>query len=440
MAGDLSISVVIASHGRPDWLARCLTAVRQLDYPAFEVVLVTDASTLDHLKGHNFLAFCKVVPISDTNVSVARNAGAFASSGDIVAFIDDDAVPEPLWLHHHAEALVKTGAAASAGYVRGRNGISYQSRLQSVDAEAETHVEPFSGIEPAIPNLSPGRALKLVGTNATYRRDVFLSLGGFDPAFRYFLEDSDLSLRLASAGFRAAIAPLAEVHHGFAASPRRAASRCPLDLSDIGRSTAIFARRHPSVPRREVYERMFRRERARMIRHMVRGNCEPRDVFRILESLRSGWLVGLDADLAEIRPDSSRGDAFKFVPSMPPEHFVITSRLLRRRRRISEAESVVRAGHRASVFSFSLTPVRHHVRYLDSGVWLQTGGQFGRSERGSAWLRWCRFAKRFKVELARVALQRGIGDTRISGDAAGPSRTTSGLKVTGSRPLSGSAL
>ncbi|MGI9390560.1 MAG: glycosyltransferase family 2 protein, partial [Boseongicola sp.] len=64
-----------------------------------------------------------------------------------------------------------------------------------------------------------------------------------------------------------------------------------------------------------------------------------------------------------------------------------------------------------SHFSFSLTPVRHHLRYLDSGVWSQTGGQFGRSVRSGPRFRWCRFAERVKEEIRRVEMQRGIDET-----------------------------
>ena len=84
--------------------------------------------------------------------------------------------------------------------------------------------------------------------------------------------------------------------------------------------------------------------------------------------------------------------------------------LLRRRGLLAEAETAVRAGERVSVFSFSLTPVRHHVRYTDRGVWLQTGGLYGQSDRQGAFVKWCRFARRLGQEIRRVANARGIGE------------------------------
>lgn len=94
----LSVSVVIVSHGRPDALSLCLTGVGQLDYPNFEIVVVADSTGVSAVKAHPHSAQIKLVPFETPNISAARNAGIAASGGEIVAFIDDDAVPEPTWL------------------------------------------------------------------------------------------------------------------------------------------------------------------------------------------------------------------------------------------------------------------------------------------------------------------------------------------------------
>ena len=236
----LSFSVIVVSRHRSSWLARCIKAVRQLDHPAFECVIVADRDSLSQVDSDGL----KTVAFDDANIAAARNAGISAAAGDVCAFVDDDAVPEPMWLHHHQAALDATGAEASLGYVRGRNGISFQSQVAFVDAEAETHAKRFDGDAPFVPKPPLGQAAKLVGTNMAIRRATLARMAGFDPALRFFLDDTDLSLRLASAGGRIAAAPLAQVHHGFAASERRTGMRAPLDLFDIGRSSAIFFRRH----------------------------------------------------------------------------------------------------------------------------------------------------------------------------------------------------
>ncbi len=407
-----TFSVVVVSYGRPAWLRRCLTALWQLDYPLFEIIVAADNPGLIAISSHPVSAHCKTVRCDAPNIATTRNAGLAMAAGEYVAFIDDDAVPEPMWLRHHADALARTGAVASVGYVRGRNGISFQSRTEAVDTEAETHSEEGKDDVPFLPTLVPGRALKLVGTNFVLRRDVLIALGGFDTAFRYYLDDADLSLRLSQSGKRAAVAPLAEVHHAFAASVRRTQLRRPSCVFDIGRSTAIYLRRHPGADPGEIFARVKAREATRLFAHMVRGTCEPRDVRSLLHDLRLGWDEGLTVALANIpaMTDTQRSD-FQPIPAGPPGHQVLSSRLIHRKTRLAEAVKMATAGDRVSHFSFSLTPVRHHLRYLETGVWSQTGGQFGRSVRTGPRFRWCRFADRVKEEAIRVELQRGIDES-----------------------------
>lgn len=399
----LKFSVIVVSHKRPWWLRRCLKALRQLDHDAFEIIVVADTQSLQQLAGDYFKYRAYDVP----NISQARNIGIAAASGDICAFVDDDTAPEPMWLHYFEEAFFKTGADAVVGYVRGRNGISFQSKVQSVDVEGETHAEHAPESMPVAPDLPQGHALKLVGTNAAFRRDALLHVKGFDPAYAFFLDDTDISLRLSNAGLVSAVAPLAEVHHAFAPSNRRTAQRAPQYLGDIGQSTAVFLRRHQGISQQELFERMQLRERMRLLRHMVQGTCEPKDVRTVLESLSKGWDEGLKMNLPALQEIKSDGEPFRRITPIKG-HIILSSRLLLRRKSLRKASELAESGKRVSFFSFSLTPVRHHVRYSESGVWVQTGGQFGRSNRKNRVFRWCRFANRKKIEIGRIAKQRGI--------------------------------
>ena len=115
------------------------------------------------------------------------------------------------------------------------------------------------------------------------------------PALRFFLDETDLNLRLARAGHATAIVPLAEVHHGFAASPRRRADRVPRDLFDIGASWAVFQRKY--VPQTEADHAIggpyALGERARAVEHMMAGRLLPGDVQRLLSRLDHGYGQGL---------------------------------------------------------------------------------------------------------------------------------------------------
>ncbi len=430
----LRISVVVASNERPKSLARCLTGLRQLDYPEFEILVVADGASLSQLADHPALGFCRTIQFDKQNLSSARNAGIAGAGGDAIAFVDDDSVPEPMWLAWHAAALAESRAAASVGFVRGRNGISFQSRAASVDHEAETHEVALIGAHAQIPKLGR-RALKLIGTNCVVFRDALIDVNGFDPAFRYFLEDADLSMRMMASEYRSVVAPLAEVHHSFAASARRTSLRMPRRLFEIGRSTALFLRRHPGGDLEELRARLRARERGRLLRHLVIGTCEPRDVGALLRDLDAGWDEGMALELPELTPLTNTG-AFRKVPPLSPGHTVLKARLLGRSGAKSNASGQVSKGKRASVFSFSLTPVRHHLMFTNDGYWLQTGGQFGRSERVSSVFRWCRFANRCEEEIRRVAKQRGIEETTREPKRAGQIDTASETTIQRSVSLS----
>lgn len=404
----LRFSVIVASRSRPTWLRRCLSGLRQLDYPEFEIILVADPESLVGIDTPNI----KTVPYDTANLAAARNIGIAHAAGDLCAFIDDDAVPEPLWLRHLADAFHATSSAAVVGFVRGRNGISYQSELSSVDDEAETHEETVEGDIPTVPVLGKRRAVKLVGTNMAVRLETLVRVGGFDEAFRFFLEDSDISLRLGHDGARMAVAPLAQVHHGFAPSKRRTRLRAPLDLFDIGRSTSHYLCKHMGAAGDELWLRLEDRERRRLLRHMVAGTCEPQEVSRRLERLRAGWEEGTLQKPTLSSASAPETIQFLRYPSLPEDHRIYASQWVTQRASLlKQAAKQIEEGGRASVFSFSLTPVRHRIRYVDAGFWLQTGGVFGKSDRTDPAFRWCRFADRLKREISCVAKIRGIRET-----------------------------
>lgn len=406
----LRFSVIVASRGRPESLRRTLTAVRQLDHPAFEILVVGDPDALEAVAASG-IEEARTIAFDRPNLSEARNIGIGASAGDVCAFIDDDAVPEPLWLRHHETALRDTGAAASVGFVRGPDGIGFQSRFETVDRTALRRGERWDGDAPGVPSVAEGRAVHLVGTNMAIRRDALIALGGFDPAYAYYLEDTDLSLRLALAGLKTAVAPLAEVHHAIAASSRRTRRRVPRSLFDIGRSTAIFARRHAGGDLDGICERLWSGERRRVERAMVRGLCEPGDVGRLLATLAAGWREGIEDELPELPTIGAITRPFVPVPPLAGGHPVRTARLFGRRRAIRAAEA---EGARGTVLSYSLTSLPCAVRYSDSGIWLHTGGLFHRRGAALGRFRWCRFASRVREEAGRVAKQRGIKEVEAA--------------------------
>ena len=404
---NLPVSVVIVSRGRPDALKRCLTGVAQLQYDPFEVVVVADPAGLAAAGAMPFAEALKLEAFDEANISAARNLGVVHAAGELVAFIDDDAVPEPLWLKHLAHAA-ESGVAALGGFVRGRNGISFQWRAQSLDGGGlpeplEVHPE-----RPTVLHPPKGRAVKTEGTNMAVRREVLVALGGFDPAFRYFLDETDLNMRLARAGHGTAIVPLAEVHHGFEANAVRSAARVPRDLFEIGASWAVFQRKHMGRHAHAGHWAARRAEqRRRLVEHMVRGNLEPGQIAPMLLRLDLGYEEGQSRRLGEPGLPAHPAAPFKRFPSRARKPGAVVGRSLGLRGLRAQAAERVAAGELVTLICLSPTALYHRVRFTEAGVWEHRGGVFGRAERDGPLFRLSTLGRRARAELARVAPQRG---------------------------------
>jgi GT2 family glycosyltransferase len=403
------VSVVIVSRGRPKALARCLVGVSQLQYDPFEVVVVADLAGVAVAGRDAHADSIKVVAFDEANISAARNLGVAHAAGEIVAFIDDDAVPEPLWLRHLVAPAAQGDVAAMGGYVRGRNGISFQYRAQRLNARGAAR--PIE-VDPAEPTVLPGitgEAIKTEGTNMAFRRDVLVALGGFDPAFAYYLDETDLNMRLAAAGHATAIVPLAEVHHGYAANSMRTAERVPTDLFDIGASWAVFQRKHMAE---DIYAshwaNIYKGERDRLLRHLRNGTLEPRDVRHLLKRLRLGYVEGQYRPLAQGSVFSKAAQGFQRFPAQERESIVITARSWRVAAAKKQAKVACLGGKIPTVMAFSPSSLYHQVVFHEDGFWLHLGGQFGRSDRKAPVFKAFSLKQRVRHETKRIENRRGL--------------------------------
>ncbi|MDZ4135708.1 MAG: glycosyltransferase family 2 protein, partial [Paracoccaceae bacterium] len=297
--GAHPVSLIIVSRHRIAALQRAVTAIGQQDHPAVELIVVADPKACDALAGLGLRA--KIIPFDQANIAVARNLGLTRAAGQVVAFIDDDAVPEPTWLSRLVAPFVDPMVVAATGFVRGRNGISFQWRACEVDACGFDH--PLDvGDTVSLHAGNQQRAVKTHGTNCAFRRDALLAAGGFDAGFRFYLDEADVNLRMASAGLTAVV-PLAQVHHGFAASARRRADRVPLSMYENGASSMVFLRRHAAkMDWPAACARLRTEQRHRLLRLMVSGGIEPRDLPRLMQTLDAGLIDGALRALVTLPP------------------------------------------------------------------------------------------------------------------------------------------
>lgn len=159
---------------------------------------------------------CELIHCPVRNLAVSRNLGLRAARGRFVAFIDDDASPASGWLNALLSPLENDSkVGVSAGFVRDGHGKAFLNQYVVADtlgrafwlndpAEAQAVIDKFR---------SDRAFMTATGCNMAFRRSALDSIGGFDPFYQYFLEETDAVRRLLDSGFRCEVSPASQVWH-----------------------------------------------------------------------------------------------------------------------------------------------------------------------------------------------------------------------------------
>ncbi|KGJ05559.1 glycosyl transferase [Paracoccus halophilus] len=369
-------SIVIVSRHRPQALERCLTALSRQDHPAIEIVLVADPGSVD---------ICPDLPLKrcvfdQPNIPAARNEGIALSAGEVIAFIDDDALAVPGWASALTAPFADSRVLAAAGFTRGPDGLSWQARAERLTASGQTRPIGLDGA--ALLPVEGGEPVNTIGTNCAFRRDALLRIGGFDPAYGYYLDESDVNMRMAARFPQAltAVVPQAQVIHGLAPGADRKAGGVPGDLTRIGRSAAIFARRHGGGPGwvRES-------QRRRLLRHMLAGRLDPCAVRPLLATLERGLAEGRRAVPAPLPPwDRPDPPAFRPLPMRPLHEVFLAGWHWQARSLRARAAAAVAEGALAMILLLTPGFLPHRMLLTEGGWWEQRGGLWGASRPGDS--------------------------------------------------------
>jgi len=195
------ISVVVCTYNGSRTLRDCLEGLRRIEYPNFEVIVVDDGST----DGVRLIAApydVRMIRTENRGLSAARNTGWQAATGEIIAYTDDDARPDPHWLHYLARAFRSTRHVAIGGPNIAPAGDGWIAECVANAPGGPMHVLTADAEAEHIP-----------GCNMAFRRSALEAVGGFDPRFRTAGDDVDLCWRLQDHGWTIGFHPGVMVWH-----------------------------------------------------------------------------------------------------------------------------------------------------------------------------------------------------------------------------------
>ncbi len=195
------ISVIVCTYNGSATIKKCLEGISKLDYPNFEVIVVNDGSTdnsAEIIKGFNV----KLITTTNHGLGNARNTGMHNAHGKIIAYIDDDAWPDPHWLQYIAHAYASSNHACIGGPNVSPYDAGFISTCVANAPGGPVHVLETDEIAEHVP-----------GCNMTFRKDALMNIGGFDPVYTNAGDDVDVCWRIQRSGRTIGFHPSALVWH-----------------------------------------------------------------------------------------------------------------------------------------------------------------------------------------------------------------------------------
>lgn len=300
-----TVSVVVSTNGRLAGLRALVNALRFQCFRNFELCIVRGPAhdgTGSYLRELQAAEKIKAGFCPEPNISRSRNIGVALAAGELIAFVDDDAIPEPTWLAELVGCFGNASVSGAGGSVFQPDGFGLQFRFSFCDRFGNAdHTPDVPADDGAFP-LS-ARFPHVMGTNCMFRRDALAAIGGFDEEYDYYLDEADLCCRLVDEGFGIRQNAAAAVHHKFLAGTVRDHGGITVRHYPVLKNQIYFAlmngRAHASIG--DILARsaaFIAGHRSDLHRHVQEGRAYPLALRDFDDAVERAWEVGLKRGLS----------------------------------------------------------------------------------------------------------------------------------------------
>jgi glycosyltransferase involved in cell wall biosynthesis len=196
------VSIVVCSYNGARTLRDCMISLQDLNYPDYEIILVDDGSKDNTQPIMQEFPAVQNIRQKNRGLSVARNVGIAAATGDVVAFTDSDCMADRDWLYFLVHTLLSSDFAAVGG--------------PNISPPATDWIQATVGAAPGGPShvlLTDTIAEHVPGCNMAYHKWALEMIGGFDPEYRKAGDDVDVCWRIMQLGYQIGFSPSAVVWH-----------------------------------------------------------------------------------------------------------------------------------------------------------------------------------------------------------------------------------
>lgn len=210
------ISVVVAVRNEVQYIEKCIKSLANQDYPDYEIIVVdgmSDDDTYELLKKLQKKYDFKLLRNERRNAAAGRNIGIGVARGDVIAFIDGDAVASRNWLSSIAKAFERNSAVGVGGPDLLPEDSEYKAR--AIGLVMTSPLARGGRLNPSTQHtmMEKERYVEHIPTcNLCLKKEIFQEVGTFDENFVKG-QDLELNYRIVKAGYKLLYSPSIKVVH-----------------------------------------------------------------------------------------------------------------------------------------------------------------------------------------------------------------------------------